>query len=196
MTACLPFPASSLTYVRRESVPVQSLFHLLGAPGSPDDRPQAKVGIAIDRDGYDRRPDPVRLGADGLLDLALNQRRLEQFPDGRRWQRRGHPNSLRDRRPFGNGPGGVLQQLLLGDCRPRLQLNVGNRHLAGVGVGTTDRRNQSDARMARQRVLDGPGIDIVSSPDDELLLAPGQPEITVRIASAEIPGIKPALAVN
>ena len=84
---------------------------------------------------------------------------------------------------------------MLGDCRARLQLNVGDRHLAGVGVRTSDRRGQADARMARQRLFDGPGIDIVSSPDDELLLAPGQPEITVGVASAEIPGIERALAV-
>src|SRR5208337_5380371 len=95
-SACLPFPASFLTYVRPESVPVESLFNLLGARGSPDDRPQANVGIAIDRDGYDRRPDPVRLGADGLLDLALDQRRLEQFADGRRRQRRRDLDPLRD----------------------------------------------------------------------------------------------------
>ncbi len=90
----------------------------------------------------------------------------------------------------------MLQQLLLGDRCARLQLNVGDRHLAGVGVRTSDRRNQGDARMARQRLLDCPGIDIVSSPNDQLLLAPGQPEITIGVASAEIPGIEPALAVD
>src|SRR5208282_1424964 len=50
--------------------------------------------------------------------------------------------------------------------------------------------------MGRQRLLDGSRIDIVSSSNDQLLLAPGKPEITVRVASAEIPGIEPALAVD
>src|SRR5271165_5989874 len=80
--ACLPFPASSLTYVRPESVSVESLSHLLGARRSSDDRPEANIGIALDRDRHDRRSDAVRLGADSFLDLALDQRRLEQFAHG------------------------------------------------------------------------------------------------------------------
>src|SRR3984957_16071477 len=194
--ARLPFPASSLTYVRPESVPVESLFHLLGADGSPDDRPQANAGIAIDCDGYERRPGAVRLCADGLLDLALDQRRLEQFPDDPRPPGRGDFDPLRDRRPFWNGPGGVLQQLLLGDCRPRLRLNVGDRQLAGVGVRTSDCRGHGDRRVRLQGVLDDLGIDVVSASDDELLLAPGQPKIAVGVAPAEIAGVEPAFAVD
>src|SRR5208282_4364047 len=82
----LTISASPLTYVRAESVPIESFFHLLHACGGPDDRPEANVGIALDRDARDRRPDAVRLGADGFLDLAIDQRRLEQFPHGRHRQ--------------------------------------------------------------------------------------------------------------
>src|SRR5208337_1957993 len=41
---------------------------------------------------------------------------------------------------------------------------------------------------ARQRLLDGPGIDIVSPPDDELLLAPGQPEIAASCGCVWVTG--------
>ena len=129
------------------------------------------------------------LGGACALRMALEQ-------PARVDRRRGDLDPLRDRRPFGNGQRGVLQQLLFGDRCARLRLNVGDRHLAGVGVRTSDRRSQGDAWMARQRLLDGSRIDIVSSPNDQLLLAPGQPEIAVRVASAEIPGVEPALAVD
>ena len=161
-----------------------------------DNGSKTSLRIALDPDRHDGNADRLGLGANGLLNLALDERRLEELADRRRWQGTGDFDPLRDCRPFGNGQCGVLQQLLLGDRCARLQLNVGDRHLAGIGVRTSDCRNQGDARMARQRLLDGPRIDIVSSPDDELLLAPGQPEVTVRVASAEIPGIEPALAVD
>ena len=78
----------------------------------------------------------------------------------------------------------------------RLQLNVGDRQLAGVGVRASDRGNHRDRRMVRQSVLDDPRIDVVPSPDDQLLLASGQPEVAVGVASAEIAGIEPAFAVD
>ncbi|MNN44781.1 hypothetical protein D3C81_1590880 [compost metagenome] len=78
----------------------------------------------------------------------------------------------------------------------RAQLNVGDRHLARVGIGAADCSGQGDGGMRLQSLLDLLGIDVVAATDDQLLLAAGQPEVTLRILATQIARIQPALAVD
>ena len=90
----------------------------------------------------------------------------------------------------------MLQELGLGDRASRLQLNVGHRQFAGIRVGAPDGRRQRDGRMSPQRVLDDLRVDIVPAANDQLLLAPREPEVALRIPPAEVAGIEPAFAVD
>ncbi|MOA07249.1 hypothetical protein D3C78_1269360 [compost metagenome] len=79
---------------------------------------------------------------------------------------------------------------------PRPQLHVGDRHLARVRVGAADCSGQGYGGMRLQSLLDLLGIDIVAAADDQLLLAPGQPEVALRILATQIARIQPALTAD
>ena len=159
-----------------------------------DDGSKTSLRVALDPDRSDRNGDPLGLGANGLLDLALDKRRLEKLADRRRRQRRRDLDALRNRRLFGDRPRRVREQLRLGDDGAGLELNIGDGQFAGVRVRTSDRRGQGDGRMRLQRVLDQLRIDVVAAANDQLLLAPGEPEVAVGVLSAEVSGVEPGLA--
>ncbi len=50
--------------------------------------------------------------------------------------------------------------------------------------------------MRLQRLLDLLGINIVTAADDQLFLASGQPEVTLRILTTQIARIQPALTID
>jgi hypothetical protein len=45
--------------------------------------------------------------------------------------------------------------------------------------------------MARQGLLDLRGVDVVAAPDDDVLGAPGDPDIAVPVPPPEVPGAEP-----
>src|ERR1700686_2665144 len=53
-----------------------------------------------------------------------------------------------------------------------------------------------DCGMAMQWFFDCRRVDVVSAPDNQLLLPAGEPEVTVGVAASEIAGIEPAPAVT
>ena len=158
--ARLPFPASSPD-VRPTGKAYRSRasFIFLGRRQSPDDRPCRPTLGSGDRPETDMSAAPTRPasartvssisrsgGDGGQVTLAAaggrgggKKRRLEQFPDGRRRQRRGDLGSASG---IAARSGMVRAACSSSSCsvtssRARLQLNVGDRHLAGVGVRTS-----------------------------------------------------------
>ena len=75
---------------------------------------------------------------------------------------------------------------------PRLQLHVGDRQLAGIGVGLADHRGEADGGMLEDDLLDRRRIDVVAAADHEVLGAAGDPEVAVGIETAEVAGVDPA----
>ena len=68
------------------------------------------------------------------------------------------------------------------------QLDIGAGDLAGMGVRLTDRAGHGHRVMGHQSLLDLGRIDVVTSAYDQVLGAPGNPEIPVGIDPAQIPG--------
>ena len=80
-------------------------------------------------------------------------------------------------------------------CRvARTQGYVRDGKLAGVRVRLADRRGQLDRRMADHGFLDHRGINVVSAADDQVLLAPRQPEAAIGVLPREVAGVEPAVA--
>ena len=61
------------------------------------------------------------------------------------------------------------------------KLNIGNRYLAGVNVRPTYRCDERNGRMLLQAFFDQARINVVPSPNDQLLSASSQPKVAVRV---------------
>ena len=133
----------------------------------------------------------LRLAANSGLDLALLKGRLEDLADPGHRQRRHDLHELGDRRPLGNVGRGEIHQFLLADGNAGFGLHIGDRDLAGIGVGATDGGRHRHGGVFGQRILDQLRIDVVPAPDDQLLAPAGQPEIAQTILSPEIAGVEP-----
>ena len=140
--------------------------------------------------------DAGQLFTDQTLDFAQLQRRLVDLADRRQRHRVDDMDRLGARGAFADLALGVGQQGLFVDRGTGLELHIGHRQLAGVRVGAAHRGGERDLRMPVQRLLDRGRIDVVPAADDQLLLAAGQPEVTVRVLAAEIAGIEPAPLVS
>src|SRR5690606_9339940 len=87
---------------------------------------------------------------------------------------------------------GMLHQLVQRDLGPGDQLDIGAGQFAREGVGLADGGGGGDLGVGQQRVLDLGGVDIVAAADDQILGAPGDPQIAVGVHPAQVAGAQEA----
>ena len=119
------------------------------------------------------------------------QLRLEHLADAGHRHRIDRDDLHRHRGALRRAGAHPILQLARLHGRARLELDVADRQLAGIGVGLADHRGEADGRMLEQDLLDRRGIDVVAAADHQVLGAAGDPEEAVGIEPAEIAGIDP-----
>ena len=132
-------------------------------------------------------------GGEGALRRVEAQRRLEDLADAGQRHLRDRHHLHRHGGAFGDFLAAELAQLVGCHLGAGLELHEGHRHLAGVAVGQADRRGDLDRGMAHQRLLDDDRVDVVAAADDQVLRAPGEPEVAVLVEPAEIARVEPAV---
>ena len=95
---------------------------------------------------------------------------------------------FRHRRTFIDMRTGIVHQLLHRDLCPGAQLDIGAGQFARHRIGLSDRSHDHHRRMPGQRLFDRGQVDIMPTPDDEILRPPGDEQITVRIQPPQIAG--------
>ncbi len=73
----------------------------------------------------------------------------------------------------------------------RFRRDVGDGDLAGMPVGSADRRGEGHAVKLVKDLLDDGGVYIVAAPYYEIFFSAGEPEILVLIEAAEVAGVEP-----
>jgi hypothetical protein len=69
----------------------------------------------------------------------------------------------------------------------------GDGHLAGVGIGSANHGGGCHVRVLEQAVLDRRWVDVVATPDDQVLRAPGKADKPVPVDGREVARVKPAV---
>ena len=161
-----------------------------------DSSHQACLRISIDRDVDEGHPCRFRFRPDDVFDLLLLQCWLEDLTHAREGKLIRNPHPLWNGCAFGNVSGREIEQLLLSYRNAGLRLNVGHGDLSRVGIGAADRSHHGDRGMFEQSLFDQLRIDVVSTPDDELLAPAREPEISVRILATEVTRVQPVLAAT
>ena len=97
---------------------------------------------------------------------------------------------------MGNLPLAKIPYLLLGGGLPGIKPDPGHDFLAKVLVRHAEYRYLCHLRVGKEELLDLPGGDIFTAADDDFLLPPCDPYITIFVHGAQVPRMKPAVFVN
>ena len=92
-----------------------------------------------------------------------------------------------------DGGGGPGQQAGLVEPAGAGRDDVGDRDLAGVPVRAADSRGGGYGGVSQQRILDDPGVDVVTAADDEVLGPAGEVDEPAGVDPAEVAGVQPAV---
>src|SRR5438552_5453248 len=88
-------------------------------------------------------------------------------------------------------PGLEVTRQLGRPAAPGVQLDECLDHLTPDWIWRADRRRQRDRRVALQAILDLARADAIAAARDDVVLAPDEPEVAVRVLPGEITGERP-----